>query len=203
MPTIVSGKLVDSKVTQKVYSKLHKGALNTVHGIIVHQTGAPTAQHTFNSYSNAGANGAHFLIDKQGVIYQTALTNQITYHVGKLQSRCLQTKSCDKIDIELATKILFAKGESFALRVKKLNTHEQAKSYPDRYPRNNDAIGIEIVGSFDKAKQAFETVNVKQNASLKWLVDMLIKLLDLNSSDVFSHPEVSRKNPTEASTAAW
>lgn len=203
MPTIVSGKLVDSKVTQKVYSKLHKGALNTVHGIIVHQTGAPTAQHTFNSYSNAGANGAHFLIDKQGVIYQTALTNQITYHVGKLQSRCLQTKSCDKIDIELATKILFAKGESFALRVKKLNTHEQAKSYPDRYPRNNDAIGIEIVGSFDKAKQAFETVNAKQNASLKWLVDMLIKLLDLNSSDVFRHPEVSRKNPTEASTAAW
>lgn len=203
MASLVSGKLVDSKVMQKVYSKLHKGTLSTVHGIVVHQTGAPTAQHTFNSYSNAGANGAHFLIDKKGIIYQTALTNQVTYHVGKLQSRCLQTKGCNKIEMEMATKILFAKGESFALRVKKLNTHEQAKSYPDRYPRNNDAIGIEIVGSFDKKKQAFETVNTKQNASLKWLVDELIKLLDLTAADIFRHPEVSRKNPTEASTAAW
>ena len=29
MATLVSGKLVDSKVTQKVYSKLHKGTLST------------------------------------------------------------------------------------------------------------------------------------------------------------------------------
>lgn len=42
-----------------------------VYGIVVHQTGAATAKSTLASYRNPGANGAHFLIDKNGHIYQT------------------------------------------------------------------------------------------------------------------------------------
>ena len=60
MATIVGGKLIDKNVTQKVYAKLHKGLLKGVNGIVVHQTGAASAQHALNSYSNAGANGALF-----------------------------------------------------------------------------------------------------------------------------------------------
>ena len=122
---------------------------------------------------------AHFLIDKSGVIYQTAQTNQITYHVGKLQSRCLQTTACSKAELASSTSVLFAKGQSFAVRVKNLHKHEQEKFYPDRYPGNSDSIGIEIVGEFDKAKSTYVAVNTKQNASLKWLVDELLRLLSL------------------------
>src|SRR5690606_8060251 len=42
-----------------------------VNGIVVHQTGGSTAQSTFNSYRNS-TTGAHFLVEKDGKIYQTA-----------------------------------------------------------------------------------------------------------------------------------
>ena len=203
MSALVDGKFVDKKIIQKVYSKLHKGGMGTVHAIVVHQTGAPSAQHTFNSYTNAGANGAHFLIDKQGAIYQTALANQMTYHVGKLQSRCLQTKACSKNESAAATNILFAKGQSFAVRIKNLHAHEKTKAYPDRYPTNTDSIGIELVGNFDPAKKSYESVNVSQNASLKWLIGELTTLLSLSTTDIYRHPTVSRKQASEAATAAW
>jgi N-acetyl-anhydromuramyl-L-alanine amidase AmpD len=53
-----------------------------VQGIIVHQTGSPTARSTLNGYGVARANGAHFLIDKDGTIYQTASVLKQTAHVG-------------------------------------------------------------------------------------------------------------------------
>ncbi|PCK08641.1 MAG: N-acetylmuramoyl-L-alanine amidase [Alteromonadaceae bacterium] len=203
MATLTNGKLAGKKVTQKIFPKLHKGVLAAVNAIVVHQTGAPSAQHTFNSYSNANANGAHFLIDKNGDIYQTALITQKTYHVGKLQSRCLQVKACSPEELTVATNILYAKGQSFAARVRNLHKHEQAKPYPDRYPSNNDSIGIEIVGEFSKPANAYAQVNAKQNASLKWLVSELESLLSLTSDDIYRHPEASRKHATEASTAQW
>lgn len=142
-------------------------------------------------------------IDKQGTIYQTALANQITYHVGKLRSRCLQTNVCNKDEIAVATNILYAKGQSFGVRVKNLHAHEKIKAYPDRYPANGDSIGVELVGNFDKTMQTFDAVNSKQNASLKWLVAELTKLLSLTTSDIYRHPTVSRKQASEASTATW
>ena len=71
----IGGKLVDKKVSQKIYKGLHKGSLTIINAIVVHQTGASTAQHTFNSFASS-SNGAHFLIDKNGQIFQTAFTNR-------------------------------------------------------------------------------------------------------------------------------
>lgn len=72
---------------------------------------------------------------------------------------------------------------------------------------NEDSIGIEVVG---KAKpgakpgsKVYEAINTDQNASLKWLIGELYKLLNLDDEDVYTHPQISRKNETEASTAAW
>ena len=64
-----------------------------LNGIVVHQTGGATVSSTFNSYSNTAhvPNGAHFLIDKDGTIYQTASLHRMTNHIGKLQSRCITT----------------------------------------------------------------------------------------------------------------
>ena len=198
---IESGKLIHSKVEQKVYNGLHKGDMPSPQAMVVHQTGAPTAQHTFNSYSSA-PHGAHFLISKTGKIYQTALLNKVTYHVGKLRSRCIETKECSMSDLTKANAIYLKKGESYALRLKKLHKHELKKSYPDRYPSNNDSIGIEIVGDYS-TKYGYEAVNSLQNSSLEWLVNQLNKLLNIEDDDIFRHPEVSYKKSSEASSAKW
>jgi N-acetyl-anhydromuramyl-L-alanine amidase AmpD len=204
MASIDKGKLVDTKVKQKIFSTLHRGKLPTINAIVVHQTGAETAAHTFNSYKGSSAHGAHFLIDKNGDIYQTALITQKTTHVGKLRSRCLVTKICSKDELAAANAIYLKKGQSYPVRVKKLNDHEKIKDYPDRYPQNDDSIGVEIVGGYDDEKDEYEAVNSSQNESLKWLVNAISENLDLDTSDdVYRHPEVSYKKPSEAKTAEW
>jgi len=202
MSKIVGGKLVDKKVSQKIYKSLQKGNMTTINAIVVHQTGASTAQHTFNSYTSS-SNGAHFLIDKSGQIYQTAHTNQKTYHVGKVRSRCIETKSCSKAELSTANSIYLKKGLSYSVRVKNMHNHEKSKSYPNRYPTNNDSIGIEIVGNYIKRNGTYESVNLKQNLSLKWLVNELTTHLKLQNNDIYKHPEVSYKQPSEAKTANW
>ena len=88
--------LVDAeRIIVRRFSTIERGKLDKVNGIIVHQTGGSTAESSFNSYKNTGANGAHFLIDKDGTIYQTASVFKITYHVGNIRSRCYMEKKCN------------------------------------------------------------------------------------------------------------
>ena len=65
------GWVVSPKVQVLRRPKLAHGRMTYVAGIVVHQTGAPTAQSSLNSYLRNGANGAHFLIDRDGTIFQT------------------------------------------------------------------------------------------------------------------------------------
>ena len=93
--------LVDAeRITVKRFNSIERGKLAAVNGIIVHQTDSTTARSTFNSYQNIGANGAHFLTDKDGTIWQTASLYKITNHVGFLQSRCLLKKSCSPQELK-------------------------------------------------------------------------------------------------------
>ncbi|KGD70386.1 hypothetical protein HA49_20910 [Tatumella morbirosei] len=80
--------LVDAERIIKRFSTIERGKLDKVNGIVVHQTGDSTAEISFNSYKHTGANGAHFLIDKDGNIYQTASVFKVTNHVGNIRSRC-------------------------------------------------------------------------------------------------------------------
>lgn len=192
------GMLVDGRVILRRFPAIEHGKLAGVHAIVVHQTDAPTAQNTFNSYT-AGGNGAHFLIDKNGQIYQTASMNMRCYHVGRLiKSKCLTVNksSCDSASM---AKIL---AMSWTAQIKALDAHERTKSYPDRYPVNNDSIGIELVGKSIDTK-SYETVSPLQNMSLQWLVSELYSHFSVTSNDLYRHPEVSYKNPGEASMAAW
>lgn len=70
-----------------------------------------------------------------------------------------------------------------------------------------DSIGIEIVGKAygikGKTVEEYENINPQQNASLKWLVSELLDSVDISASEVYRHPDVGRKNETEASTASW
>jgi N-acetyl-anhydromuramyl-L-alanine amidase AmpD len=184
---IEGGTVVDPKVTNKINQKIEKGAMATVNGIVVHQTGGSSAQSAFSAYS-AGAAGAHFLIDKDGTIYQTARTTQKTWHVGKLQTRCVAEHKCKP---------------PATWNPSATHKAESSKTWPDRYPSNEDSIGIELVGKFDATAKTYETVTKEQNESLKWLVRELSRALSLLATEVFRHPQVSYKEPSEASSADW
>jgi N-acetyl-anhydromuramyl-L-alanine amidase AmpD len=201
-PALKNGKLISSEVTDKVTSPIEKGALQKVDAIIVHQTGGTSAESTLSSYKD-GAEGAHFLIDTDGTIYQTARVNQKCWHIGKIRSRCYQLKTCTADELTDIKGILFAKNESYSVRVKKLHDHESDKPYPERYPTNEDSIGIELVGGTDSKTGDYDAVTKAQNASLTWLISTLEPLFNLSESDIYRHPEVSYKQSSEASSAKW
>lgn len=193
------------RISKKIFHSLHHGDMAQVNGIVVHQTGAATLQSTFNSYQHANANGAHFIIDKDGTIYQTASLFKMTYHVGRMKSRCLITQKCEPAELKKVTQL------ENAWRTKEMSDRERQKPWPDRFPANTDAIGIEIVGEAFKTEdlkkypdgRVFEAVNQHQSQSLEWLVRELKSTLKIGTSEIFRHPEIARKNITEASSAKW
>ena len=192
------GVLKSTRVKPTISSTIERGPMAVVHGIIVHQTGGSTAQSSLDSYKSKGANGAHFLIDKDGTIYQTASLHQRTWHVGKLKARCLIEQTCSAAEIKAYAK--FDPGS--------MNKRESVKAVPTRFPSNEDSVGIEVVGSTLPTAKAgdqpvYETVTDAQNLSLKWLIGELARLLAVPLTEVFRHPQVSWKNTTEASTAKW
>jgi N-acetyl-anhydromuramyl-L-alanine amidase AmpD len=200
-PSLLDGRLVSDKVTDKINKKIEKGPMVRVNAIVVHQTGGATAESALGSY-DGGANGAHFLIDKNGAIYQTARVNQKCWHVGKIQSRCHKLMTCSPDELKNIKAILFHQAGSYSARLTKLNRHEMGKAYPDRYPSNDDSIGIELVSKFSE-NDGYESATAAQNGSLRWLVSTLESLLKLSAADVYRHSEVSYKQPTEATSARW
>lgn len=191
--------LIDAeRIIIKRFSTIERGKLDKVNGIIVHQTGGSTAASSFNSYRSSGANGAHFLIDKEGNIYQTASVFRVTNHVGNIRSRCYMEKKCTPSEI--------SKIQPLLNKYKQLSRSEQQKPYPERYPANFDSLGIEIVGkpvSGEGENAVYEKVNEAQNASLQWLIAELSDTLRVSREEIFRHPEVSYKVKTEAGTARW
>jgi N-acetyl-anhydromuramyl-L-alanine amidase AmpD len=193
------GHVDHDRVRVRIFNTIEHGSMSVVHGIVVHQTGASTADSTFNSYQQKGANGAHFLIDRDGTIYQTASLMRVTYHVGNIKSRCLQTLQCSPVEIA-ASREAQRRGS-----YKGLNQREMSKSWPNRLPSNIDSIGIELVGAaqIKNGEKIYDDPTTEQNASLKWLVAELAETLEINKTEVYPHPAVSYKNPTEAKAAQW
>lgn len=194
------GIVVDSRVTNSITPSIERGDMASIAGIIVHQTGGSSSLSALESYRRTGANGAHFLIAKDGHIYQTASLKKQTWHIGKLKSRCMMEARCSPAEQKLSAKF----------DPSKEHEREIKKSVPDRFPANQDSIGIELVGeplprgsAIPDEKKAYEQVTTAQNESLKWLVKELSVTLKISITEVFRHPVVSRKNPTEAGTAIW
>jgi N-acetyl-anhydromuramyl-L-alanine amidase AmpD len=201
------GKIIDGKVMAQIEPNLEHGSLTAVHALVMHQTGGSDAKGTLAKYKTKGAAGAHFLIDKDGKIYQTAHVNKRTFHVGPIQSRCLSLKSCSPADATAIQTILHppkTKGAHkvpYSTKVRQLSDHEMTKAYPDRYPSNADSIGIEVVGKTEKG--IYEDPTDKQAESVRWLVAGLLELFSLTTDDVYRHPQVSYKDATEAKNVTW
>lgn len=94
-----------ARIKLKIISNIEGGNLGQVNGIIVHQTGGSTAEGAFSSYQKPKANGAHFLIDRDGQIYQTASLYRDTHHVGTLRSRCIETHNCSASELKEAGQV--------------------------------------------------------------------------------------------------
>jgi N-acetyl-anhydromuramyl-L-alanine amidase AmpD len=184
------------RIRVKIFPAIERGNMDIVRGIIVHQTGAATASSTFHSYQVKGANGAHFLIDLDGTIYQTASLKKVTNHVGKIKSRCIQTHKCEPAEIKSARQM---RG------IDALYRHEIQKDWPKRFPSNGDSLGIELVGMYNDngGTQVYQNPTNEQNAALKWLIAELLETLGVSRSEVFRHPEVSYKADSEARGARW
>lgn len=175
---------------------LERGPMPTVHGIIVHQTDSHTAASSLESYKTHPV-GAHFLIDKDGTVYQTASVHERLSHVGKLRARCVAEDSCAPKEASLINKM----GPT------ERHLHEKVKAVPDRYPDNTDSIGIELVGKAVQVpghkEPVYEAVTPQQNAALSRLINNLTHTLNIDRQEIFPHPTVSQKMPSEASTARW
>lgn len=194
------GYVLSARIQPAARPLIERGVLRRIRGIIVHQTGGASGASSLNSYTMKEANGAHFLIDKDGTIYQTASLFRQTWHVGRLRARCLAEYRCSSTELQ-ALKRFSPKAE---------HRMEIAKDVPQRYPSNEDSVGIEIVGAAaagkgqNQAEQGiYEMVNAQQNASLRWLVAELTSTFKIPMTEIFRHPVVSRKNPTEARSALW
>ncbi|GHT94866.1 hypothetical protein AGMMS49545_16820 [Betaproteobacteria bacterium] len=79
---------------------------------------------------------------------------------------------------------------------------EKEKSYPERFPMNEDSVGIEIVG-MSTSKYTYEAPSAIQNESLTWLVSELYEILSIGKEDVYRHPNIAYKNSGEAKDAKW
>lgn len=187
------GVLVDPRIVAAVRPAIEGRPMPKVHGIVVHQTDSSTASSTLSQYTRPRSNGAHFLVDKDGTIYQTASVHKQTSHVGMLKSRCIATRTCPPTEFRAISH----------MNVRDLSRHEEAKPWPQRYPSNHDAIDVELVGRFLPDQIRYEAVTSAQNASLRWLVNALAIALGVPLHEVFRHPDLSYKEPSEAETAAW
>ena len=194
------GYIFNGRVRRAPRPQIERGDLRRITGIIVHQTGGSSGASSLSSYTKRNATGAHFLIDKDGIIYQTASLFRQTWHVGRLRARCVAEYRCTPTELQILKR--------FSPRTE--HRMEMAKRVPQRYPSNEDSVGIEIVGAVvagkgqNPAEQGiYETVNAQQNASLRWLIAELTSTFRIPMTEIFRHPVVSRKNPTEAASASW
>jgi N-acetyl-anhydromuramyl-L-alanine amidase AmpD len=186
------GYILNERVKRTPRPLIEHGVLHRISGIIVHQTGGASAASSLSSYTLQNANGAHFLIDKDGAIYQVASLYRQTWHVGKLRARCVAEHRCSATELKALSH--FNPTAEHHMEI--------AKQVPQRYPSNEDSVGIEIVGAV-AGQGVYETVNAEQNAALRWLVAELTSTFGIPMTEIFRHPAVSRKNPSEAGSALW
>ncbi|WP_418125674.1 hypothetical protein [Variovorax sp. 160MFSha2.1] len=75
-----------------------------------------------------------------------------------------------------------------------------------RLPAGFKAVGKEAELTLDELRGRrgiYDEPTAAQNQSLSWLVSVLQEAIRIDSEEVFRHPLVSRKNPTEAQGANW
>jgi len=201
--------------------QISRGRLtHVIRGIVVHQTNTLTADKTFTGYTGLKANGAHFLIDIDGTIYQTASLFDQANHVGAIKARCLYEMTCPKVELEAGLKD-WNERPWLNKGTERSHNNEKGKAFPIRFPKNEDSIGIECQGmawiynkNGEKAEDQnqnrkllageyydFDPLTIEQKESLKWLILFLSEKLSVPFTEIYRHPEIAFKERAEAISA--
>lgn len=115
-----------------------------------------------------------------------------------LLPRCQIDSTCDPHELKTINALLHERGLKFSTRAKNVAAREARKPYPLRYPSNDDSLGVEVVGKFWPGQARYDAPNLSQLASVKWLVDTLVRAYKLNlRSDVYAHGAIARKEQAE------
>lgn len=199
----------DCKIILKRMEVLEHGELKkeVVSGIVLHQTNGETAMSTLTRYhaddlgnkivsSIFGKQakdgiGAHFLISPSGMIYQTARIDKICYHVGPyINSLCQRKNFCEKNQTDLYKNIMSDSKLDEKGKWKAITDIEKNKPGHERYPKNDDSIGIETVGMPPDGVN-YPRASAEQITSIKWLLKLLLQYFNLKDDRVFAHGEIS------------
>ncbi len=186
----------DGSVKEVSFPKLDRGKLahNDVHAVVLHRTDSSTAKSTLNHYADPKTQfAAHYLIDKDGTIFQTMPADRKVNHVGPIKSRAQEENTLTAQERKLV------KG----LTNGALSQYENTKAYPDRYPTSRDSIGIEVVGKSDAKTQQYGPATPAQLKSLDRLVDGLQTRFGLADDDVYAHANIAYKQPTEGTNLGY
>lgn len=146
MLVILKGQVSHPNIKLNIISNIERGVLPQVKSIVIHRTAGNTAGSTLNTWK-IKKSGAHFLIGKDGAIYQTAGLNKQCWHMGLVMSRCRLENACTDNDIKVIKGFLKGPG-TWKSRYQKVLSHEKKKNYPERYPMNSDSVGVELVGLY-------------------------------------------------------
>lgn len=155
--------------------------------IVMHRTAGNSAVSDLDAFKSGI--GAHFIIDKDGSIFQTASLDKQVAHVGKIKSRCDEEGTCAAKEQAAIDEMGWAPS--------RIHAHESKKSYPDRYPLNADSIGIEVVGNYNEANKEWESPTSEQLKSIARLAGILKNEYGLNDKDIYQHDIVSYKTKGE------
>lgn len=94
------GLISSPKVKVKRYNSIEHGQISKITSVVLHRTAGSSASASLNAYAAGQSTGAHFLIDREGGIYQTASLNERCWHVGKLYSRCKNEGACSPDELK-------------------------------------------------------------------------------------------------------
>lgn len=127
MLSIVNGVIKNHtiKIETKIIQNIEHGPIGKIRSLVIHRTTANTAQSTLTTWKTKNT-GAHFLIDKNGKVYQTARLNKKCWHTGLVLSRCKLEKSCTIKDGKIIHNILHSK-KSWSHKFETVLKHERKK----------------------------------------------------------------------------
>lgn len=169
----------------KPIAALDKGAMDGPKAVVLHRTDSRGLASPLQSFE--GGIGTHFIVDKDGCVYQTASLLRKTAHVGKIKSRCFEGGSCPVDEMK--------KIKSWGWAPAKVYAHEKSKDYPARYPMNEDSVGIETVADHDGT--SWEAPTPAQASAIQSIIQILKGEYGLDNADIYEHDKISYKTPGE------
>lgn len=131
--------------------------------------------------------GTHFVISRKGDIYQCASLFKHTNHIGPIRMRAIYEMRATQKEW------LLYKGKTAIAN----SATEMKKEYPDRFPINQDAIGIEVAANYNENKKEWQVATEEQLKAVAKLVPMLQNIFQLTDDDLYQHQHISAKKSKE------